>query len=77
MPSVPTGASSAVLKPSDPIPADAVSVKGPSFDTPLSLSAFLRSYDRIGFQASSFGQAVRIVDNMVRLSPHMPCLRHL
>ncbi|KAI0032384.1 Deoxyhypusine synthase [Vararia minispora EC-137] len=66
MSTVPSGASAAVLKPSDPVPSDAVAVEGPDFDAPLSLQTFLGAYERIGFQASSFGTAVRIVDKMRR-----------
>ncbi|KZV68134.1 deoxyhypusine synthase [Peniophora sp. CONT] len=62
--SVPTGAAASVLKASDPVPADAVSVKGPNFEEPLSLDAFLGSYERIGFQATSFGKAIDVVNKM-------------
>lgn len=63
--SIPFGAAASVLKASDPVPEDAISVKGPDFEQPLSLDAFLRSYERIGFQATSFGKAINIVDAMV------------
>ena len=63
---IPAGASSAVLKPSDPISEDAVSVQGPNFDNPLVLQEFISSYERIGFQANSLGKAIRIVNKMVR-----------
>lgn len=63
--SVPTGVSAAVLVPSQPIPDDAVSVQGPNFDDPLSLQDLLHSYERIGFQAQSFGKAIQIVNRMV------------
>ena len=62
---VPAGASSAVLKPSDPVSEDAVSVQGPNFDNPLDLQQFISSYERIGFQANSLGKAIHIVNNMV------------
>ncbi|KAJ7781265.1 Deoxyhypusine synthase [Mycena metata] len=61
---VPAGASSAVLLPSEPLPTSAVSVEGPNFDSPLSLQAFLKSYERIGFQATSLGRAINTVNNM-------------
>jgi len=64
--SVPAGASSAVLKPSDPVSEDAVSVQGPNFDNPLDLQQFISSYERIGFQANSLGKAIHIVNKMVR-----------
>lgn len=63
---IPSSASAAVLQPSDPIPDTAVSVQGPNFDAPLSLQDFLQSYKRIGFQANSLGQAIDIVNRMVR-----------
>jgi deoxyhypusine synthase len=62
---LPTGASAAVFQRSDPIADDAISVQGPNFDTPLSLMQFLQSYEKIGFQANSFGRAINIVNKMV------------
>ncbi|KAH6914939.1 deoxyhypusine synthase [Coprinopsis sp. MPI-PUGE-AT-0042] len=61
---IPAAASAAVLKPSDPIPDDAVSIQGPDFDNKQSFSEFMSSYERIGFQASSFGTAIKIVNKM-------------
>ena len=68
---VPAGASSAVLKPSETVSEDAVSVQGPNFDNPLDLQQFISSYERIGFQANSLGKAIHIVNKMVRVSLHM------
>lgn len=65
---VPTGASAAVLKPSDPVPDFAVSVEGPKFDEGMSLQKLLASYTRIGFQANSLGKAIDIVNKMVRFA---------
>jgi len=62
---IPSGASSAVLKPSDPVSEDAVSVQGPNFDNSLDLQQFISSYERIGFQANSLGKAIHIVNKMV------------
>ncbi|KAH7930080.1 Deoxyhypusine synthase [Leucogyrophana mollusca] len=62
--SVPAGASAAVLQPSEPIPASAISVQGPNFEQNLSLQEFLKSYERIGFQANSLGKAIDIVNRM-------------
>ena len=62
---LPTGVSSTVLKRSDPVSEDAVSVQGPNFDKPLDLQQFISSYERIGFQANSLGQAIRIINKMV------------
>lgn len=60
----PSGAAAAVLAPSAPIPEDAVPVVGPDFEKDLDLAAFLQSYNKIGFQATSFGKAVDIVNQM-------------
>lgn len=63
---VPGNAAAAVLQPSEPVPMDSVSVQGPNFEKPLSLTDFLQSYERIGFQANSLGKAINIVNRMVR-----------
>jgi deoxyhypusine synthase len=63
--SVPLGASSAVLRPSEPVGDAAVAVKGPNFDNNLSFAEFIDSYNKIGFQATSLGQAIDIVNKMV------------
>ncbi|KAJ6484993.1 Deoxyhypusine synthase [Mycena vitilis] len=65
---VPAGASSAVLVPSAPLPDSAVSVQGPDFDSPHSLQDFLKSYERIGFQATSLGRAINTVNKMRKWS---------
>ena len=62
---VPAGVSSAILKPSEPVSEDAVSVQGPNFDNPLDLQQFISSYERVGFQANSLGKAIHIVNKMV------------
>ena len=62
---VPAAVSAAVLQPSEPVPNTAVSVRGPDFDANLSLQDLLKSYERIGFQASNFGKAINIVNRMV------------
>ena len=62
---VPNTAAAAVLQPSEAVPDDAVSVKGPNFEEALSLEAFLASYERIGFQAQSLGKAIKVVNYMV------------
>ena len=64
--SIPAGASSAVLKPSEPMPDFAVTVEGPNFDEEMTLEKLLNSYNRIGFQANSLGKAIDIVNRMVR-----------
>lgn len=63
--SVPSNASAAVLRPSEPIGSEAVAVHGPNFDETLALDDLIRSYNRIGFQATSLGQAIDIVNKMV------------
>jgi deoxyhypusine synthase len=68
---VPAGASSAILKPSDPVSKDAVSVQGPNFDDSLDLQQFISSYERIGFQANSLGRAIHIINKMVRAVQRM------
>ncbi|KAI0824759.1 Deoxyhypusine synthase [Trametes gibbosa] len=62
--SIPSGASAAVLKPSEPMPDFAVSVSGPNFEQDISLQHLLDSYTRIGFQANSLGKAIDIVNRM-------------
>lgn len=64
---IPSGASAAVLKQSDPVPESAISVVGPNFDDPISLQKLLESYTRIGFQANSLGKAIDIVNKMVTI----------
>ncbi|PIL36984.1 hypothetical protein GSI_00676 [Ganoderma sinense ZZ0214-1] len=61
---VPTGASAAVLKPSEPMPDFAETVQGPNFEEEISLQKLLASYQRIGFQANSLGKAIDIVNKM-------------
>ena len=65
---IPSGASAAVLKPSEPMPDFAVTVEGPNFDEAMDLQKLLGSYNRIGFQANSLGKAIDVVNQMVRLS---------
>lgn len=67
MSSAPETAAAAVLVQSEPVSASAVSVEGPNFDNQLNLQQLLASYERIGFQANSFGRAINIVNKMVRL----------
>ncbi|KAM6495917.1 Deoxyhypusine synthase [Amanita muscaria] len=64
MNNVPKDASAAVLQPSEPIPDNTTSVLGPDFDQPISLQQFIDSYERIGFQATSLGRAIGIVNRM-------------
>lgn len=65
----PTGATDAVLKPSDPVPQDAIPVDGIDFDQfkdrNISAAELVDGMINMGFQASHLGQAVKIVDGMV------------
>jgi len=63
---VPTDAAAAILLSSAPVPDTAVAVEGPDFDRPHTLHSFLQSYERIGFQATSLGRAINVVNKMVR-----------
>ena len=65
-PTVPTDAAAAILLRSAPVPDSAVAVQGPDFDHPHTLQSFLQSYERIGFQATSLGRAINVVNKMVR-----------
>ncbi|KAG8898872.1 Deoxyhypusine synthase [Tulasnella sp. 403] len=70
---VPQQAAAAVLVHSAPIPSDAIPVQGPNFDHPQSLHSLLASYQQIGFQATSLGKAIHIVDKMansIHVSAH-------
>ncbi|KAJ1311539.1 hypothetical protein OPQ81_010023 [Rhizoctonia solani] len=61
---LPAAAAAAVLVQSHPVPDDAVPIKGPNFDQPLDLNTLLGGYERIGFQATSLGRAINIVNKM-------------
>lgn len=65
----PAGAANAVLKPSDPVPAGAVPVKGLDFDAfadrNVTVAELVENLANVGFQATSIGQAVDIVNGMV------------
>lgn len=66
----PAGVTDAVLKPSDPVPAEAIPVKGLDFDAyadrNITVAELVEHLKNVGFQATSIGQAVDIVDGMVR-----------
>lgn len=64
---------SAVLIASAPVPSGSVPVQGPDFESSLDLQDLLSSYDKIGFQATSLGKAIHIVNKMVR--SHSPYIR--
>jgi len=64
-PQAPGSATATVLLHSEPVSESAVSVEGPNFEKGLDLQQLLESYERIGFQANSFGKAIHIVNKMV------------
>lgn len=47
------------------MPEESVTVEGPNLDQDISLQQLLESYKRIGFQATSLGKAIEIVNKMV------------
>ncbi|KAF8448694.1 DHS-like NAD/FAD-binding domain-containing protein [Boletus edulis BED1] len=53
-----------LLEPTISALENVIPVQGPNFENGLSLQDLLRSYERIGFQATSFGRAVEIVNRM-------------
>lgn len=64
-----SNARASVLMPSEEIPANAIHVSGPDLSKPIDLQGLLKSYERIGFQATGVGRAIQIVEHMVsRLS---------
>lgn len=67
----PSGATDAVLKPSEPVPADAREVQGIDFNQyanrSITVEELVAGYSQMGFQATAVGEAVRIVNDMVSL----------
>lgn len=65
----PSGATEAVLKPSDPVPEGAIPVKGLDFDEfngrNITVSELVEGIGSMGFQASEIGKAAKIIDGMV------------
>ncbi|CAG8755277.1 12558_t:CDS:2, partial [Acaulospora morrowiae] len=60
----PAGAAQAVLVHSTPMPEDSVTVIGPDFNQKLSIPNLISSYDRIGYQATNVGRAIRVINQM-------------
>lgn len=64
----PSGATDAVLKPSDPVPDSALPVTGLDFDEfkarNVTVAELVDNMARMGFQATSIGQAVEIINGM-------------
>lgn len=66
----PEVATAAVLVKSEPLPDDAVLVRGYEFtDGPVDYDALLGSYIRSGYQATHFGQAINVVNDMLAWRP--------
>jgi deoxyhypusine synthase len=67
--SAPSGATDAVLKPSDPVPEGSRQVQGIDFNQyasrSITVEELVGGYANMGFQATSVGEAVRIINNMV------------
>jgi hypothetical protein len=62
-------AATAVLKPSIPMPPSSTKIRGVDFNdyktTPITVQQMTSHLARTGFQASSLGRAVEIINNMV------------
>jgi hypothetical protein len=67
--SAPTGATDAVMKPSAPVPEGAREVQGIDFNQyasrSITVEELVGGYATMGFQATSVGEAVRIINDMV------------
>jgi deoxyhypusine synthase len=68
-PSAPAAATEAVLKPSEPVPEGVQEVQGIDFNQyasrPITVDELIGGYANMGFQATSVGEAVRIINDMV------------
>ena len=68
----PSGATDAVLKPSEPVPEGAKEVQGIDFNQyakrSITVEELIAGYANMGFQATSVGEAVRIINDMVSSS---------
>ena len=73
--SAPTGATDAVLKPSEPVPEGSREVRGIDFNQyagrSITVEELVGGYANMGFQATSVGEAVRIINDMVSFSPRL------
>lgn len=65
----PEEATSAVLVPSDELPSDAQKVEEIDFNAfkgrPITVDDIIQGMGNMGFQASSMGEAVKIINKMV------------
>ena len=68
----PAEATAAVLHSSDPVPEGSQAVNGINFDDytgrDITVSELVNGMKNMGFQASAVGEAVRIINDMVRPS---------
>ncbi|KAI9142333.1 deoxyhypusine synthase [Paraphysoderma sedebokerense] len=62
---VPTGAAAAVLVQSAPIPEGTAKVEGYNFDSGVDWQKIFNSYPTLGYQGTSLGDAIRIIDEML------------
>ncbi|KAI7057260.1 Deoxyhypusine, partial [Hortaea werneckii] len=64
----PSGATDAVLKPSDPVPEGAMPVKGLDFDhyanANISAAELVDTMSNMGFQSTAIGRAASIINGM-------------
>jgi hypothetical protein len=64
-------AATAVLKPSVPMPSTSTKIRGVDFNdylsTPITVAQLTSHFSRTGFQASSLGRAIEIINNMVNI----------
>lgn len=62
-------AANAVLKPSIPMPSSSTQIRGVDFNdyikAPITVKQLTSHFAKTGFQASSIGRAVEIINNMV------------
>lgn len=74
----PSGATDAVLKPSEPVPDGAREVQGIDFndyaDRSITVDELVAGMACMGFQATSVGDAVRIIEGMV--GEKLPAYHH-
>jgi deoxyhypusine synthase len=65
----PIGATDAVLKPSAPVEDGAIEVKGVEFNhyklASITVEQLVQGMSNMGFQATSIGEAVRVINGMV------------
>lgn len=78
---VPASAAEAVLVPSNEMPVGAQKVEELDFNAitatgnPISVDDLISGMNHMGFQASSTGEAVRIINDMVSKSPAQSYIR--